>query len=332
MKTYILRRLSFGLILIFLATIVAFSLLKVSPGKDLALEPDPRISKEYIEQQRAWFGLDKHPVDQYLDWLGVNYLVGRGDREGLLQANLGLSMQYKQPVSAVVGPRLWATLMLNLITIALTWAVAVPLGAYAAVRQYRWQDQALSVVSYIGMSLPGFFLALLLLWLFAGYWQVLPVGGLRSLNHSELSFWGQMGDYALHMTIPVIVLTIGALAGLQRITRGNMLEVLRQQYVVTARAKGLKEGKVIFKHALRNAVNPLITIFGFQFAGLFAGAALLENVVNYPGIGQLMLEALRSKDQAVVMAVFLLGAVMLVLGNLLGELLLALVDPRVAYG
>ena len=141
----------------------------------------------------------------------------------------------------------------------------------------------------------------------------------------------QVLDYLHHLIVPVIVLAFGALAGLQRVTRGNMLETLRQQYVVTARAKGLGERKVIFKHALRNAINPLVTLLGFEFAALFGGAALLEIVINYPGMGQLVLDALRAQDQRLVMAVFLIGSIMLVLGNLLAEILLAWVDPRIAY-
>jgi peptide/nickel transport system permease protein len=212
-----------------------------------------------------------------------------------------------------------------------TWAVAIPLGIWAAVRQYKWPDRVLSALSFTGMSLPSFFLALLALWIFCSKLGWLPPGGLRSIDHDEMTFWGRMGDYALHLIVPVIVLTFGALAGLQRVTRGNMLEVLREQYVTTARAKGASETRVVYKHALRNAVNPLVTLLGYEFAGLFSGAALLEIVINYPGMGQLILEALRAKDQSLVMSTFLIGSVMLVLGNLIGDLLLAWVDPRVSY-
>ena len=146
-----------------------------------------------------------------------------------------------------------------------------------------------------------------------------------------MSFGGKLLDYAHHLIVPVVVLAFGALAELQRISRGNMLEVLRMQYVTTARAKGLSEKKVIYKHALRNAVNPLVTILGFEFAALFGGAALMEIIINYPGMGVLLLEALRGKDQPLVLSLFLIGSVMLVIGNLLSEILLAIVDPRVSY-
>lgn len=331
MTSYVIRRLLFGIVLIFLSTIVSFAILKASPGKPGAADIDPRLSREYIEAQQRLFGLDRPPVEQYLNWLGVRKLLGMDDISGLLQGNLGLSIKYKQPVSTIIISRLNATLILNLLTLALTWFVALPLGIYAAVYHYKWPDKVLSLLSFAGMSLPGFFMALLLLWIFAGVLGWLPPGGLTSLDHETWGFFRRMQDYAWHLIVPVVVLTFGSLASLQRIMRGNMLETLRQQYVTTARAKGLSENRVLYKHALRNAINPMITLLGFEFAALFGGAALLEIVINYPGMGQLILEALRAKDQALVMATFLIGSVLLVLGNLLAELLLAFVDPRVRY-
>jgi peptide/nickel transport system permease protein len=223
------------------------------------------------------------------------------------------------------------TLLLNLVAIALTWLVALPLGIYAALNQHKLGDLVLSAISFVGMSLPGFFMALILLWLFAGMSNFLPPGGLRSATYDQMTGWHKLLDVAWHLIIPAIVLTIGGLAGLQRITRGNMLEVLRQQYVTTARAKGLPENRVIYRHALRNAINPLITIFGYELAALFSGAALLEIVLDYPGMGQLMFTAIVSKDEPLVMAGFMLGAILLLLGNLVADLLLAVADPRISY-
>lgn len=331
MAAYVARRLLFAAGLVLLSTVIAFTILKLSPGKPGQEDFDPRLSREYIAAQQRLFGLDRSPVAQYFSWLGVMRLMDSDEAPGLLQGNLGLSIKYKQPVGEVISSRLSATMVLNVSTLLFTWLIALPLGIWAALRQYRWPDKVLSVVSFAGMSTPGFFLALLLLWLFASRLAWLPPGGLRSLDHESMSVVRQVGDYAAHLVVPVVVLTIGALAGLQRIMRGNMLEVLRQQYVTTARAKGLDEKRVIYKHALRNAINPLVTLLGFEFAALFGGAALLENVINYPGMGQLILEALRAKDQALVMTTFLIGSVMLVLGNLLADLLLAWVDPRVSY-
>jgi len=331
MRAYLIRRLIFAVVLVFLSTVLSFTILRASPGEPGAESINPRWSKEYIQERKRKFGLDRPSVQQYFLWLGVEHILDREEPKGLLQGDLSYSIQYDQPVKDIIGSRLLATLVLNVLTLLFTWLVAIPLGIWAAVKQYKWPDKILSVLSFTGMSLPGFFMALLLLWIFASHLNILPAGGLASIDHDQMNTADAIKDYALHLIIPVAVLTFGALASLQRIMRGNMLEVLREQYVVTARAKGLPENRVIYKHALRNAINPLITILGFEFAGLFGGAALLENVINYPGLGQLILQALRAKDQPLVMATFLIGSVMLVLGNLGAELLLAVVDPRVSY-
>ncbi len=331
MRAYLIRRCLFALVLVFLSTIISFVILRISPGKAGAEEINPRQSREAIAQRQRLFGYDRPPVTQYLAWLGVSHLTNAKEHAGLLQGDLGLSSKYNQPVAEIIKSRLFATLLLNVLTLVFSWTVAVPLGIWASVRQYKWPDKLLSLFSFTGMSLPGFFLALIVLWIFASRNHILPAGGLTSLNHDEMGFWQRIGDYAIHLVLPVVVLTFGALAGLQRYARGSMLEVLREQYIVTARAKGLDETKVIYKHALRNAVNPLVTMLGFEFAGLFGGAALLENVINYPGMGQLILQALQAKDQALVMSTFLIGSIMLVLGNLLADILLAWVDPRVSY-
>jgi len=331
MRSYIIRRCIFAVVLVFISTIIAFTFLKLSPGKPGAADINPRVSQAYLDQQQRFYGLNRSPVTQYFSWLGVMRFIGKDTRGGLLQGDLGLSFKYQQPVAQVLRPRLLATLSLNIITMLFTWSVAVPLGIWAAVKQYKLPDKLLSLCSFTGMSLPGFFSALFLLWIFASHYHWLPAGGLVSLDHDTLGFFPRMLDYARHMILPIVVMTFGALASLQRYSRGNMLEVLREQYVTTARAKGLSESRVIYKHALRNAINPLVTMLGFEFAGLFGGAALLENVINYPGMGQLMLEALRAKDQCLVMTTFLLGSIMLNIGNLLAEILLAAVDPRVSY-
>ena len=278
------------------------------------------MRQETIDRERAKRHLDKPVPVQYLYWLGR-----------FAQGDFGRSFKYNRPVWEVMLSRLGNTLLMNVVAIFLTWAVAIPLGVYAAVHQYSRMDKLLSGVSFLGMSVPGFFLALVLMWIFAGVLGWLPAGGLTSVDHEKMSFIGKVGDYARHLLIPTVVLVFGSLAGLQRITRGNMLEVLRQQYITTARAKGLPEHRVIYRHALRNAINPLITIFGYHFAALFSGAALMEIILNYPGMGQMMLEAIRSKDEPLVMGGFMLGAIMLLVGNLLADILLAVADPRISY-
>jgi ABC-type dipeptide/oligopeptide/nickel transport system permease component len=192
----------------------------------------------------------------------------------------------------------------------------------------------MSFISYFGMSLPTFFLALVLMFIIFQLRDIpvfgaIPIWGMLSSGYENMSFLQKMSDRAAHLVLPVFVLTINALAGLQRISRGNMLEELRKQYITTARAKGLPENKVVYKHALRNAINPLITLFGLEFSALLSGAALLENVINWPGLGKLMLEAVRSQDTFLVMGSMLMGGIMLIVGNIIADILLAIADPRV---
>ena len=269
---------------------------------------------------------------QYLDWLGVSHLFNKGEARRVAAGQ----PRRKLPVQAAgrgADPQPPAgDARAQPVTLFFTWTVAIPLGIYAAVKQHKWPDKILSTPSFMGMSMPSFFLALVTALALREPRPLAPGGRAgRPPQARHAGPGGKALDYASHLIIPVIVLTFGALAELQRICRGNMLETLRLQYITTARAKGLSESKVIYKHALRNAINPLVTILGFEFAGLFGGAALMEIVINYPGMGMLLLEALRSKDQPLVMSLFLIGSVMLVLGNLLAEILLAVVDPRVSY-
>lgn len=321
MSSYILRRLGLSVLLLLAASLMAFLILKAAPGDYFShLSADPRIPQEYVEQQRRIYGLDKAIPVQYLMWL-----------KNAVQGDFGYSFAYKQPVSSVIGIRLFNTLLLNLFAVFFTWAVAIPIGIYAAVHQYSRGDKFLSGLSFVGMSFPTFFSALILLYIFASVLGVLPPGGLHAMDYDRLPFTEKLLDLAKHLAIPVMVLVLAAMASLQRITRGNMLEILGQQYVRTARAKGLSERRVIYKHALRNALNPLITIFGYEFGALLSGAALLEIIIDYPGLGSLMYTAVRSQDQFLVMADFMLGAVMLLIGNLLAELMLAWVDPRISY-
>jgi peptide/nickel transport system permease protein len=331
MTAYIIRRLLFGVALVILSTIVSFIIIRFSPGMMIVTD-DPSVSQKYIDDLLRSFGQDKPAWRQYLNWTGIAWFYDRNESRGVLEGELGQSAKYGKPVSSVLKGRLQATLVLNLFTIVLTWLIAVPLGTYAAARQYQWPDKLITVFSFIGMSLPGFFLGLLILWIFASRVHWLPPGGLRDpLAHDGMSVLRGGLDYLHHLIVPVVVLTFGALAGLQRIARANMVETLGQQYIVTARAKGLSESTILIKHALRNAINPLITLLGFEFAAMFGGAALLENVINYPGMGQLLLEALTTKDQYLVMSIFVLGSIMLVVGNLIGEILLACVDPRISH-
>lgn len=324
MRDEIIRRALISIPQLLLISFIAFLFIDLAPGDILAsYRFDPRVSPQTVKKIEQKYHFDKPIIIQYGYWLGS---LARGD--------LGYSFSREAPVLAVIGERLVNTVTLSLLAILFTWLIAIPLGIYAAVHQYSWGDRIMSGISYFGMSLPGFFLALVLMYLiYLGsdlpIIGALPIGGMVSANHGQLSWIGQIIDRAAHLVLPVVVLTVGALAGLQRISRGNMLEELRKQYIVTARAKGLPEHRVIYRHALRNAINPLITLFGFEFGSLLSGAALLEIIINWPGMGSLMLSAVRSQDTFLVMGDMLIGGVLLIAGNLVADILLVLADPRV---
>jgi peptide/nickel transport system permease protein len=324
MRDEIIRRVLISIPQLLLMSFITFLFIDLAPGDILAqYRFDPRISPETVRRIEAKYHFDKPAVVQYGYWLW-----------GMLHGDLGYSFSREAPVANVIGERLWNTFLLGFFSVIFTWLIAIPLGIYAAVKQYSLGDRALSIISYCGMSLPSFFLGLLFMYLiYQGrnlpIVSAIPIGGMVSPGYDQLPWYLQIADRAAHLVLPVSVLTIIALAGLQRIARGNMLEELRKQYIVTARAKGLPEHSVIYKHALRNAINPLITLFGFQFSALLSGAALLEIIINWPGLGSLMLAAVRSQDTFLVMGDLLMGGVLLILGNLIADILLVVVDPRV---
>ena len=279
---------------------------------------NPTISQEYIEERRLELGLDKPAVIQYWFWL----------KQVVTKFDFGETVN-RQPVSELLVERIKATLLLAISSIIVTWAIAIPLGILAAVKQNRATDRVLQVMSYTGQGFPSFITALLLLILAQNLSPLFPVGGMTSINHADLSPIGKVLDIGWHMILPTIALSITSFAGLQRITRGQLLEVLRQDYIQTARAKGLPENRVLYLHALRNAINPLITILGFEFASLLSGSFIAEYFFNWPGLGRLILQAVTAQDIYLVMASLMMGALMLILGNLLADLLLRVVDPRI---
>ncbi len=317
---YIAKRLLQALLTLLLASALSFLIIQLAPGNYLdTLRQNPQISPERIEELKLQFGLDKPPIVQYGRWLWR--VVTRFD--------FGTSFVYFRPVSSLILERIPATLLLAISSIIITWAIAIPLGVIGAVRQNQLTDRVLRVTSYIGQGFPSFITALILL-IFAQLTSPLfPVGGMTSINHADLTPIGKVLDIAWHMILPTLALSITSFAGLQRLTRGELLDVLRQDYIQTARAKGLPENKVIYVHALRNAINPLITLLGFQFASLLGGAFIAEFFFNWPGLGRLILQAVIAQDIYLVMASLIMGAVMLIIGNLLADIALKFVDPRI---
>jgi peptide/nickel transport system permease protein len=314
---YILKRCWQALPLLFIISVMSFTMLKMAPIDPLAqLKANPAISAQAIERERQRLGLDKPPPVQYFFWL-----------KNLMTGDLGVSVSGGS-VFTLLMQRAGNTLLLSALSIVFTWLIAVPAGIYAAVYRGKWVDKLFGILSAVGMAMPTFLLALLLLMVALGT-HLLPIGGMTSPNFFELNPVQQFFDIAHHMIIPVAVLTFIGLAGIQRQMRGNLLDVLRAEYVRTARAKGLPENVVLYRHALRNAINPLITLFGFELSGLLSGAALTEKVLAYPGLGRLTLDAVLTQDINLVMAALMLGALMLIGGNLLADVMLKFADPRI---
>ncbi|HAV42729.1 TPA: ABC transporter substrate-binding protein [bacterium] len=320
MTSYIFRRLLLSIPMLIGMSFVTFMFIQLAPGDYFdSMKSNPLISEETIERYKAQYHLDRHPLIQYGCWL-----------KSLLGGDLGYSFTWMIPVWDVIKGRLFNTLILSVSSILFAWLIALPIGIYAAVHQYSWRDRFFSFLSFIGMSIPNFFFALLLLYL-ASITGILPLGGMRSINYPSLTPFGKIWDLLRHLVIPTIVIGTSSVASLQRLMRGNMLEVLRSQYITMARAKGLPENRIIYWHAARNAINPMVTIFGYELSGLLSGAALTENICNWPGLGSLMLEAVRAQDLFLVMGSMLMGGVLLIAGNLVADILLVWVDPRIRY-
>ena len=320
MIIYIIRRVLISIPLLLGISLLTFFLMQATPGNFFdTLKMDPQVSPDTIARYEKIYHLDRPLLAQYFYWL-----------KNIISGDLGYSFFYNCPVSRIMQERLWNTFILSLAGLVVTWAVAIPLGILAAMNRNRWLDRVLSFFSFCGLSIPSFFLAMILL--YAGFSTgALPLGGIHGVNYQQLNPVSRFVDLVLHLMIPTIALSLGAIASLQRVMRGNLLEVLRQQYILSARAKGLPEHRVFYGHALRNAINPLITIFGYHLSDLLSGAALIEIICNWPGIGALMLTAVRAKDVYLVMSDVMMSGVLLLLGNLLADILLAMSDPRIRY-
>ena len=313
---YIAKRFLQVIPLLIIVSLISFFIIRLSPIDPLAeLRLNPSISQETLDKEMIRLNLDKPIYVQYFSWA-----------KSFIKGDLGYTSAGEK-VSTKLKERIPNTLLLTTIVIFMTWAAGIPLGILAAIKKETALDRLLTVVSSIGMAIPSFFFAILML-IFAVKTGWFPVGGLTSYNFNEMGLLGKITDISKHLVLPVIVLFTISLSGLQRQMRANMLEVLDSDYVKFARAKGLSEGKVIFKHALRNAINPMITLLGFEFAGLLSGAALTEYVFQYPGLGRLILEAVMKSDINLVMASLMMGTIMLIAGNLIADILLMITDPR----
>jgi peptide/nickel transport system permease protein len=319
MRTYVLRRLLQLVPLLLAVVALTFLLLKLAPGDYLtSLAENPQVSTATLDAMRHRFGLDRPWSVQLALYL----------QNVLLRLDFGESFSRHQPVFAVLREGLLNTLLLAVAGALVTWGLAIPLGAWAAARQDTAADRVLSLVAFVGLSVPEVLSGLLLLMLAArtGWF---PVGGMRSLDWESLSLAGRALDLLRHLALPALVVGLVPLAGRMRQMRASLLDVLRLDYVTTARAKGLDERTVVMKHALRNALNPLITLFGFTLGSLLSGSLVAEIIFSWPGLGRVTYEAILARDQYLVVGSVLMAATVLVLGNLAADLLLAAADPRV---
>ncbi|OGP86401.1 MAG: diguanylate cyclase, partial [Deltaproteobacteria bacterium RBG_13_65_10] len=311
MITYLAKRLAFMLPLMLGITLISFAVIHLAPGDtvDLDTAMNPRVSAEARARIRHLYGLDKPLHLQYVDWV-----------KRLVKLDLGESFsQDHRPVKDKIFERIPITLTIEALSLVFILLVAVPLGVYSAARQYSLFDKISTVVVFVGFATPTFWLALLLMILFGVELGWLPISGIRSLDHDGLSTAGKLVDYARHLAMPIFVTAFGGLAGISRYMRSNMLEVIRQDYITTARAKGLPERVVVYRHALRNALLPVVTILGLSVPGLIGGSVIFESIYAIPGMGLLFYQSVLARDYPVIMGILVIGAFLTLLGNVLAD-------------
>ncbi len=320
MGKFIVKRVINMIPLLIGITFISFLVMSMAPGNFLAqLKMNPSISPQVIHQMEAQFGLNQPLMVRYGKWLWQ-----------VMHLNLGVSLNYHVSVVSLIGARAVNTMILSATSMLFAWIIAIPIGIIVAVNQNSISDRVLSFMAFFGMSIPNFFLAFLVMYmaLQTGWF---PVGGTYSVFYPQLHFWGKVADRINHLILPVIVLGLAGTASLMRLMRSQILEMKRSDFVRTARAKGLSERVVIYKHVLRNALNPFVTMAGYSLADLLGGAALVEAVMNLQGLGLLLLDAVRSLDIYLVMGSVLVGSLLLLVGNLLADIALVAVDPRVDF-
>lgn len=319
MKQFILRRLIQSIPTLIGASILIFLIFSLAPGDYITAQGNPNLTEERAAELRALYGLDKPLPERYFTWMG-----------NLLRGELGDSLLFKQPVTSVLKTFIWNSFLISIAVLILQWIIASVVGVFAAIKQYSIYDSTVTLLVFIAMSLPSFFIGLLFLKLFAVDYQIFPLGGMITTG-SDYTGFAYAWDVMKHMALPVIVLTLLSVGGLTRYFRTNMLEVIKQDYVRTARAKGLKERVVIFKHALRNALLPLITLFALELPMLFSGAIITEKIFNWPGMGRVALDGIFQRDYPLLLGFLMLLALLTIIANILADVLYGLADPRIRH-
>jgi peptide/nickel transport system permease protein len=320
MFTYINKRILLMMPILFGITLLSFGIMHLAPGgpAEAQMEFSAKASPEARERLRKLYGADQPVYKQYATWL-----------KKFTTLDFGVAFADGRKVKDKIFESLPITLTINLLSLGLILLIAIPIGILSATHQYSLLDRFTTMFVFIGFSTPSFWLALLLIYFFGVQWGVLPISGKESLDVTGLNTWGWLMDRAEHLLLPVFVSAFGGLAGFSRYMRNNMLEVMRQDYIRTARAKGLSEGVVVYKHALRNSLMPVITILGLAVPGIIGGSVIMETVFGIPGMGRLFYDATFSRDYNLVMGILVPGAALTMLGNFLADIGYAVIDPRV---
>jgi peptide/nickel transport system permease protein len=338
MTKYIIRRLVQSIPTLFGITLISFMLMLAAPGDPVTLITfNPEMTFESAETLRRQLGLDKPPLVQYVYWLigndwttvdvdgdGVGDLQGK--RQGFLRGDLGNSLQHKRPVTDLILERIPATLRLTLTAVIVGYVVGIPIGALAARFSRSWFDQLSRFLSVIGNAIPSFWLALIMIIVFSVNLRWLPMGGMRDITRTDAP---SLIESLRYMIMPVFVLSLGIIATVSRYMRAEVMEVLGQDYVRTAQAKGLRQGTIMMRHVLRNALIPIAALLGPALGSLLGGAVIIEQVFSWPGMGRLVINGVFQRDYPLIMGSVVLGSVLYILGVLLSDILYAWIDPRI---
>ena len=325
MVNYLVRRSLLGLLTLWLITFVVFGLIRSMPGTPLTvglgeMDPSRKVSPEDIERMKKTYGLDKPWPEAYVIWMG-----------NLARLDLGRSFSRKQPVTTLIAERIGPTLLLSLNSLVLTYLISVPLGLAATARSGKLDERVGSTALYMLYSLPSFVAALFLQLIFAVKLGWLPLFGMTSDDYAQLSTLGKVGDLARHALLPIVCETYASLAYYSRFVKSNLEEVVRQDYIRTARAKGVPPRRILVHHALRNTLIPLVTLIGLTLPALLSGAVILEQIFSWPGMGRLLFESIRERDYPTIMGLTLMFSMLTLVGQLAADVAYSLVDPRVTY-
>ncbi|MBU5612596.1 ABC transporter permease [Geomonas azotofigens] len=324
MANYLIKRILMLVPLLLGITLITFTVIHLAPGEPVEMQTamSPKASAASRARLREFYGLDKPLHVQYGMWLS-----------NLSRLDFGRSFAPdNRPVLDKIKERIPITISLNVIALILEFGLALPIGIMAAVHRDTLLDRAISVFVFVGFAVPTFWLALLCMYLFGVKLGWLPISGIHSLGSDQWSFWWRSLDLARHLVLPIAIATFGSLAGLSRYMRSTMIEVLSQDYITTARAKGVRERVIIYRHALKNALLPVITLLGFSLPALIGGSVIFETIFSIPGMGQLFYQGVMARDYPLVMGILVIGACLTLIGNLLADLCYALADPRIRHG